>query len=74
MPYMVRGDPESGTDHSLKDVSAYIIWYRVHTWASRVKLMPQAIFCALLCIFTNDIHVSVKNPSAEGTSLMLKKL
>ena len=24
-------DPESGTDHSLKEVSAYIIWYREHT-------------------------------------------
>ena len=29
--------------------------------------MPQVIFCALLCIFTKDSHVSVKNSSFEGT-------
>ena len=27
---MVCGDPESGTDRFLREVSAYIIWYRVH--------------------------------------------
>ena len=32
--------------------------------------MPQVIFCALLCIFTNNIQVSVKNSSAEGTCLI----
>ena len=37
LPYMVYGDPESGTDYSLKEVNAYIIWYRVHTWGSRVN-------------------------------------
>ena len=61
LPHMVCADPESGTDHSLKEVSAYIIWYRVHTWGLQGK---QVIFCALLCIFTNNIHV--KNSSAEG--------
>ena len=33
--------------------------------------MPQVIFCALLCIFTNNIHVTVKNSSA-GTCLIKK--
>ena len=31
----------------------------------------QVIFCAVLCIFTNDIHVSVKNSSASGTCVIL---
>ena len=31
--------------------------------------MPQVIFGALLCKFTNNIHVSVKNSSAEGTCI-----
>ena len=26
LPYMVCGDPELGTDHFLKEVSAYLIW------------------------------------------------
>ena len=29
--YMVCGDLESGTDHSLKEVSACLIWHRVDT-------------------------------------------
>ena len=28
---MVFGDPESGTDHSLKEVSGCFIWHKVHT-------------------------------------------
>ena len=59
LPYMVCGDPDSGTDHSLKEVNAYIIWYRVHTWGLQGKC--HIILCALLCIFTNNIHISVKN-------------
>ena len=59
---MVCGDPESSTDYSLKEVSAYIIWYRLHTWGF------QVIFCALLCIIK---HISVKNQSAEGTCLLV---
>ena len=35
--------------------------------------MPQVIFCALLCIFTNNIHASVKDSSDEGTCFMKKK-
>ena len=31
LPYMVCRNPDSGTEHSLKEVSAYIIWYGVHT-------------------------------------------
>ena len=57
---MVCSDPESGTDHSLKEVSAYIIYLQ------GAYTGPQISFCALLCIFTNDINVSVKNSSAEG--------
>ena len=29
--YIVCGDPESGTDQSLKEVSACLIWHRVNT-------------------------------------------
>ena len=66
LPYiMVCGDPESGTDHSLKEVSGYSIWYRVHTWG-RLGKCHNSFFCTLLCLFTSDIHVSVKNSSAEG--------
>ena len=65
LAYMVCGDLESGTDHSLKDFSAYIIWYRVHTWGLQWYL-PQDIFYALLCISTNNIHVIVNNSSAKG--------
>ena len=68
---MVCGDPESGTDHSLKEVSAYIRWYRVHTWGLQGKFQKLRS-CELLCKFTNDIHVSVKNSSTEGTCLSLK--
>ena len=32
--------------------------------------MPQVIFCAFLCIFTNNIHVNVKNSSAEVVLLI----
>ena len=28
---MVCADPESGTDHSLKEVSACLIWHKVNT-------------------------------------------
>ena len=35
--------------------------------------MQHVIFCVLLCIFTNNIHVSVKNSSAEGTCLCNNK-
>ena len=67
--YMVCGDPESGTDHSLKEVSAYIIWYRMHTWGLQGKY--HKLFSVLFCIyFQTIIHVSVKNSSAECTCLM----
>ena len=65
LPYMVCSDPESGTDHSLKEVSAYIIWYRVHTWGLQGKC--HKFFCVLLCVFTNTIDVSLKNSSDGGT-------
>ena len=68
--YMVCSDPESGTDHSIKEVSAYIIfgtWYKHE--ASRVN--ATSYFFALLCIFTNNIHVIVKFSSAEGTCILL---
>ena len=55
----------------LKEVSAYIIWYRVHTWGLQGK--GKVIFCALPCIFTKSIHVNVKNSTAEGTCLFTNK-
>ena len=36
--------------------------------------MPQVIVCALLCIFTNNIHVNVKNSSADGTYPIYKTM
>ena len=36
--------------------------------------MPQVIFCALLCIFTNNIHESAKNSSAGGTCVCWRRL
>ena len=54
------GDPESGTDHSLKEVSAYIIWYRVHTLGLQGKC--HWLFSVLL--FTNNIHVRIQVPKA----------
>ena len=53
-------------NQALKEVSAYIIWHRVHTWGLQGKCHKLSFF-TLLCTFTNNIHVSVKNPSAEGT-------
>ena len=53
LSYIVGGDPESGIDHSLKEVSAYIIWYRVHTLDLQGKC--HRLFSVLL--FTNNIHV-----------------
>ena len=69
---MVCGDPESGTDHSLKEVNAYIILYRVHNWGLQGKC--HKFFSVLLCVFTNNIHVSLKNSSAEGTCFILKRV
>ena len=66
---MVCSDPESGTDHSIKEVSAYIIfgtWYKHEV--SRVN--ATSYFFALLCIFTNNIYVIVKFSSAEGTCII----
>ena len=60
---MVCGDPESGTDPSLKKVSATLFDTGYTHGASRVNV----IVCALLCLFTNNIHVNVKNSSAEST-------
>ena len=59
---MVCGDPASGTDHSLKEVSAYIIWYRVHTWGLQGKC--HRLFSVLFCIYLQIYnYVSVKNSS-----------
>ena len=65
LPYMVCGDPESGTDHSLKQVSAYIIWYRVHTWGLQGKC--HKLFSVLFCVHLQIIHVSLKNSGAKDT-------
>ena len=35
--------------------------------------MPQVIFYALLCMFMNNIHASVKDSSNEGTCFMKQK-
>ena len=40
--------------------------------ASRVN--TKVIFCTLVCIFTNNIHSSVKNSSAEGTCTKLESI
>ena len=37
LPKEVCCDPESGTDHSLKEVSVCLIWNRVYTGVSRVR-------------------------------------
>ena len=60
---MVCGDPKSGTGHSLKEVSAYISWYRVHTWGLQGK-------CHKLC----SVNFCVKNASAESTCYMAKEM
>ena len=46
-------------------VSAYIIWYRVHTWASRVNARSCFLWSSVY-IFTNNIHASINNSSPEG--------
>ena len=71
-PYMVCGDPESGTDQSLKEVSAYIIWYRVHTWGLQGKCHKFFFLGSSGVFFTNNIHISVKNSSAQGTCSNVK--
>ena len=63
---MVCGDPESGTDHSIKEVSAYIIRYRVHIWSLGGKC-HKLFFYALLFISTNNIQVIVNYSSEKGT-------
>ena len=52
-------------------VSAYIIWYR-RTHMEPPGQMSQVIFCSLLCISTNNIHV--KNSNAKGTCTDEKRL
>ena len=73
LPYMVCGDPESGTDYSLLEVSAYIIWYRIHTLGLQGKC--HKLFSVLFYVHLQIIclHVSLKNSSAEGTCTSLKK-
>ena len=69
LPYVMCGDPESGTDHSQGGQCIHYSVqgaHRVHTWGLQGK-MPQVILCALLCKLTNYIHVSVKNANAKGT-------
>ena len=65
LPYMVCSDPEIGTDHSLKEVSAYIIWNRVHTWGLQGKCHES--FSEHFCLYLQIIYANVKNSSAEGT-------
>ena len=55
MPHLVVGGHiwcAATQNHSVKEVSAYIIWYRVHTWGLQGKC-HKFLFCALLCTFTN---------------------
>ena len=54
-------------NQALNEVSAYIIWYRVHTLGLQGKGHKSFSVHLELCIFTNNIHVNVKNSSAEGT-------
>ena len=55
LPYMFCGYPVSGTDHSLKEVSANCIWYKlVHTWGFQVichKLLPVLFLIYLQLIY-----------------------
>ena len=55
LPYMVCDDPESGTDHSLQEVSAYSIWYRVHTWALQGKC--HKILSVLFCVYFQIVYM-----------------
>ena len=68
---MVCGDPESGTDHSLKEVSAYIVWYRMHTWVLQGK--HHKLCSVLFCVYLHMIYMftSLKNPSTEGTCVCI---
>ena len=59
---MVCGDPESGTDHSLKEISANIILVQGNA--------KRYFLCTSVYIYKN-IHVSVKNSSAEGTCILI---
>ena len=65
---MVCGDPESGTK------GGQCIHYLVQgTHMGPPRLRQQVIFGALLCIFTESIHVNVKNSTAEGTCCLQTK-
>ena len=68
---MMCGDPESGTDHSLKEVSACLIWHRVDTSVGHPGKLSQGCLCYLLSTFRSYIfsftiykHVCVKDSIA----------
>ena len=52
---MVCSDPESGTDHSVKEVSAYIICCRLHTWGFQGKC--HRLFSVLFCVYLQIIYM-----------------
>ena len=55
LPYMVWGYPES--DRSLKEVSAYIIWHRVHTWGFRCHLSETKKVCRFRDNLQRQVYV-----------------
>ena len=76
-PFLVCGDPESGTDHSLKEVSACHSTGH-STGASRVAVTRMSVlsliyFSKFYISFTIDKHVSIQDSSNEGTCVWSKK-
>ena len=72
LPYMMCRDPESGTDHSLKEISVCLIWHRVDTALGiqgschkDVYAIFDLLFKKLILLFTTDKHVCLKDSSAE---------
>ena len=70
---MVCSDPESCTDHSLKEVNQCIHYFGTGCTHGAPRVNATSSFCVILCIFTNDIHVSVKNSSADDTYHIVKR-
>ena len=69
---MVCSDPESDTDHCLKEVNACLIWHRVDAAQGSYHKDVCANFDQLLeVIFIIDKHVCGKDSSAKGIRIIL---
>ena len=79
LPYRACSDPESGTDHSLKEVSAYIIWYSVHTWDLQgschkdVCAVFDIIKKSYILLLTIVKRICVMDSSPEGTCVIIER-